>query len=385
MKKIEFNNTGKNSQSKKSDAVTHVSVTPWEVKGDINYVKLIEEFGTQRLNDTLFSRLKKPMPPPLRRGMCFSHRDLDKWLDAYDNGEKVSVVSGRGPSEKMHIGHLTLYAIPKYFQEAYGCTVYIPVSDDEKFYVKENLKIKDVEKFAKDNILDILAMGFDPKKTVVYEDFEYTKIYKYAAQVAKKITYSTAKAVFGLKPETNIGWVFYPAMQATHILYPQFLEGPHQTLVPIGIDQDPFMRVTRDIAEKFKFQKPCAIHKKLAPGLEGPKMSSSGKNAIWLDDNEETVARKIYKYAFSGGQVSIKEHREKGGNPDIDVSFLYLKYFFEDDDKKLARIEEDYRAGNMLTGELKDYFIEKVNTYLREHRRRRKIVEKNIEKYMLRE
>ncbi|MCK4399192.1 MAG: tryptophan--tRNA ligase, partial [Methanophagales archaeon] len=313
------------------------------------------------------------------------HRDLDKWLDAYDNGEKVSVLSGRGPSEKMHTGHLTLYAIPKYFQDVYKCTVYIPVSDDEKFYVKEDLEIEDVERFANDNILDILAMGFDPNKTIVHKDFEHTRIYKYAAQVAKKITYSTAKAVFGLKAENNIGWVFYPAMQATHILYPQFIEGPHLTLVPIGIDQDPFIRATRDIAEKFGFQKPATIHKKLAPGLEGPKMSSSGKNAIWLSDDEDTVANKVHKYAFSGGQPSIKEHREKGGNPDIDVSFLYLKYFFEEDDNKLEQIARDYREGSLLTGELKEYFIEKVNNYLKEHRRRREIVAKSIDKYMLRD
>jgi tryptophanyl-tRNA synthetase len=190
-----------------------------EVKGDIDYTKLIEEFGTQYLDNNLFRRLKEPMPPPIRRGMCFSHRDLNKWLDAYEKGEKVSVVSGRGPSERMHIGHLTLYAIPKYFQDVYGCTVYIPISDDEKFYVKDNLKIKDVERFANDNVLDILAMGFVPNKTIVHKDFEHTKIYKYTAQVAKKITYSTAKSAFGLKPEDNIGWVFYPAMQTIYCIH----------------------------------------------------------------------------------------------------------------------------------------------------------------------
>ena len=385
MKKAILDNRSKEISTEKSDASIRMSVTPWEVEGEINYDKLIEEFGTRPLDSHLFSRLKDPMPPPVKRGMCFSHRDLDKWLDAYDNGEKISVLSGRGPSEKMHIGHLTLYAIPKYFQDIYKCTVYIPVSDDEKFYVKEDLEIEDVERFANDNILDILAMGFDPNKTIVHKDFEHTRIYKYAAQVAKKITYSTAKAVFGLKAENNIGWVFYPAMQATHILYPQFIEGPHLTLVPIGIDQDPFIRATRDIAEKFGFQKPATIHKKLAPGLEGPKMSSSGKNAIWLSDDEDTVANKVHKYAFSGGQPSIKEHREKGGNPDIDVSFLYLKYFFEEDDNKLEQIARDYREGSLLTGELKEYFIEKVNNYLKEHRRRREIVAKSIDKYMLRD
>ena len=238
----------------------------------------------------------------------------------------------------MHIGHLTLYSIPKYFQDVYGCKVYIPISDDEKFFVKDNLRFEEVEKYALDNILDILAMGYDPKKTIVHRDFEYTNIYKYAARIAKKMTYSTAKAVFGLKPDTNIGWTFYPAMQAAHILFPQFHEGEKQrTLVPIGIDQDPFMRVTRDVAEKFGFIKPGAIHKILAPGLKSPKMSSSKGEAIWLSDDEKTVRKKIMKYAFSGGQPSVEKHRKLGGNPDVDVSFLYLKYFFEESDKKTQR------------------------------------------------
>ncbi len=360
------------------------SITPWDVEGEINYENLIKEFGTTRMSERLLNKLKRPLPPVLKRGMCFSHRDLNKWLSAHEKGEKVSVVSGRGPSERMHIGHLTLYALPKYFQEAYKCKVYIPVSDDEKFFVKNKLDYDTVRKYARENILDILAMGYDSKKTVVHEDFVYTDVYKHAAKVAKKITYSTAKAIFGLKPESNIGWTFYPAMQATHILFPQFYEEePQQTLVPIGIDQDPFMRLTRDVASKLGFIKPGAIHKMLAPGLKGPKMSSSTGEAIWLSDDEETVRRKVMKYAFSGGQPSVEKHRKLGGNPDVDVSFLYLKYFFEEDDRKLKEIEENYRSGELLTGELKNYLVEKINSYLKEHRKRRKKVEKNLDKFLL--
>ena len=362
-----------------------MSLTPWDVDKELDYDKLIKKFGTEPLKENLFKKLKKPMPPPIRRGMCFSHRNLDKWLDDYEKGKKVSIVSGRGPSEKMHIGHLTLYSIPKYFQDVYGCKVYIPISDDEKFFVKDNLRFEEVEKYALDNILDILAMGYDPKKTIVHRDFEYTNIYKYAARIAKKMTYSTAKAVFGLKPDTNIGWTFYPAMQAAHILFPQFHEGEKQrTLVPIGIDQDPFMRVTRDVAEKFGFIKPGAIHKILAPGLKSPKMSSSKGEAIWLSDDEKTVRKKIMKYAFSGGQPSVEKHRKLGGNPNVDVSFLYLKYFFEESDKKLKEIEENYRNGSLLTGELKEYLIKKINSYLKEHKKRKEKVKKNLDKFILR-
>lgn len=145
------------------------------------------------------------------------------------------------------------------------------------------------------------------------------------------------------------------------------------------------MRITRDVANKFGFKKPGAIHKILAPGLKGPKMSSSNKTStIWLSDDEDTVRKKVMKYAFSGGKGSAEEHRKKGGNPDVDVSFLYLKYFFEEDDKKLKKIEKQYREGELLTGELKQYLVDKINKYLKKHRKRRKKVKKNLDKYMLR-
>jgi tryptophanyl-tRNA synthetase len=94
-------------------------------------------------------------------------------------------------------------------------------------------------------------LGFDSKKTFIFEDFVYTDIYRYAAQIAKKMTYSTAKAAFGLTPEKNIGWTFYPAMQVAHILFPQFYRGKHLTLVPIGIDQDP-LSVSREISQNIQ-------------------------------------------------------------------------------------------------------------------------------------
>jgi hypothetical protein len=82
------------------------------------------------------------------------------------------------------------------------------------------------------------------------------------------------------------------------------------------------------------------------------KMSSSGEGVIFLTDSPEEVRRKINKHAFSGGQPTLELQRKKGGNPDIDVSFQYLKMFFEPDDKKLEKIEKDYRTGKLLTGEL---------------------------------
>lgn len=363
-------------------------VTPWEVSGKVDYSKLVKEFGTSLINEKIKKRFEKAHPL-LRRGIYFSHRDFDKWLSSYDSGKKVSVITGRGPSENMHLGHLVPFFVALSLQKEFDCEVFIPISDDEKFFVKPNLSYEQALKFSEDNILDLLALGFKPGKTFIFQDFVYTDIYKYAARIAKRITYSTAKAVFGLVPENNVGWSFYPAMQAAHILFPQFYRGKHISVVPVGIDQDPFIRLTRDVSEypEFNFEKPAALHAKFIPSLEGgSKMSASdkqGNNVIYLSDSEEEVKRKINKYAFSGGQATIEEHRKKGGNPDIDVSFQYLKMFFEPDDIKLSKIEKDYRSGKLLTGELKQILIEKINKFLKEHQKAREKARKQVDKFIL--
>jgi tryptophanyl-tRNA synthetase len=359
-------------------------VNPWEVTGNVDYERLIKEFGTSHLPENIKKKLSKAHPI-LRRGIYFSHRDFDKWIESAEKGKRVSILTGRGPSEKMHLGHLVPFLAAKSLQEQFNCDVFIPISDDEKFFVKENLTYEQALEFSRDNIIDLIALGFKPGKTFIFEDFVYTDIYKYAARVAKRINYSTAKAAFGLKPENNIGWSFYPAMQAAHILFPQFIKGKHHTLVPIGIDQDPFMRLTRDVADysEFKFEKPSALHAKFIPSLSGgAKMSSSGDSVIFLTDNAKEVERKIKKYAFSGGKDTLEEHRKHGGNPDVDVSFQYLKIFFEPDDKKLAKIEEDYKSGKLLSGELKQLTIDKINAFLKEHQSKREKARKELDKFM---
>lgn len=361
-------------------------VTPWEVSGDVDYEKLVRKFGTEIISDKIYKKLEK-CHPLIRRRLYFSHRDFDKWLAAHEAGKKVSVLTGRGPSGIMHIGHLIPFLVAKSLQDEFNCEVFIAISDDEKFYVKEKLSFEDALKYGNDNILDIIALGFKPRKTFIFQDFVYTDIYKYAARIAKKMTYSTARAAFGLNPENNIGWSFYPAMQAAHILFPQFQKGKHMSVVPVAIDQDPFIRLTRDIAnsKEFGFEKPAALHAKFLPSLSGnPKMSASESSGqIYLNDSPKGVEMKIKRYAFSGGKDTIEEHRKYGGNPDVDVSFQYLKFLFEPSDKKLEKIHDDYKSGKMLTSELKGILIEKINSFLKEHQRKRELAKKQVNKFLL--
>jgi len=364
-------------------------VNPWDVKGEIDYDKLIKEFGVEKLNDKLLERIKKhtkELHPMLRRKIFFAHRDLNWLLNEYEKGNKFFLYTGCGPSGPLHLGHLGVWTFTKWLQDKFNVELWFQFTDDEKFLFK-NKSYEEIQKWTKENMLDVIALGFDPKKTNFIVDTKHANLlYPEAIKFAKKITFSTVKAAFGFTNDRNVGEIFYTSMQAVPAVLPSVLKKKNiPCLIPLAIDQDPHFRVARDIYPKLGYYKPAIMHSMFLPpltGMEG-KMSSSDSNiAILTTDSAEDVKKKINKYAFSGGQPTIKEHREKGGNPDIDISYQYLRFMFEEDDSKLKQIYDDYKSGKMLTSELKAYTIEKIQKFLEEHQKRREKAEKMLDKFL---
>ena len=111
-------------------------------------------------------------------------------------------------------------------------------------------------------------------------------------------------------------------------------------------------------------------------------MSSSKDGNIWLSDTIDQVKNKINKYAFSGGMSTLEEHRKKGGNPDIDVCYQYLKMLLEEDDEKLSQIYNDYTSGKLTSGDLKNYTIIKINNFLEKHQIAREKAKKRIGEFI---
>jgi tryptophanyl-tRNA synthetase len=360
------------------------TVTPWEVSGRIDYEKLIKDFGTKEINEPVKNKIleyTKELHLLLRRNYFFSHTDLNLALKDYEDGKGFFLYTGRGPSGPMHIGHMIPLLFTKWLQEKFKVNLYIQITDDEKFLLNREREWNQIQDNAAENILDICAVGFDPNKTFIFKNSEYIKnVYPLLLNTSRRITFSTVKAVFGFVNETNIGMVGFPAYQ----IIPTFFE-KKRCLIPAAIDQDPYWRIQRDLAEVMGFCKVSAIHSKFLPplsGVEGKMSSSIKETTIWLDDDLKTIERKINKYAFSGGRSTIEEHRRKGGQPEIDVSFQWLSILFEEDDEKLKQIEKDYRQGKMLSGEMKKILIEKLNKFLEEHRRKKEIAKNNVDLFM---
>ena len=362
---------------------------PWEVSGDINYKKLVEQFGISPMKKlpSVFNECVL-----FRRGVVFAHRDIQKILDAIKNKKKFIMMTGLMPTGKFHIGHM-LVAQQFIFYQKLGAKVYIAVADLEAYNARGQ-SLEESRRIALEEYLpNYVALGLDLKKAEIYFQSERSKdasksnsYYRLQNLLARHSSFAEFKAVYG---EISPGKMVSSLLQASDMLHLQLkeFEGSCPIIVPVGIDQDPHLRLARDLLKRFnyyskdKLNQLSSSYHLFIPGLSGGKMSSSVPNSfIALTDSEKEVKNKINKYAFSGGRATLEEHRKKGGNPDIDVSFQYLKFFFEQDDKKLKEIEEKYRKGEMLTGELKKYTIEKINSFLEQHQRKLEKARKEVKK-----
>ena len=359
------------------DEPEEMKITPWEVTGDIDYDKLIDQFGVQPMTRDIEDRIAKHAGfkhLQLRRGVYLSHRDTDWWLNEYEKGNKVGLYTGRGPSGNVHLGHLLPWFFTKYLQDAFDADLYFQMTDDEKYMYRDYLELDETISNTYDNALDLIACGFDPKKTHIISDTEnISHLYKIAVKVAKRVTYSTVKAVFGFKDSDNIGMIWFPAVQAAPCFVQSDREGRNiPCLIPAAIDQDPYWRMTRDIAEKLNYYKPAQIHAKFLPGLaQGGKMSASQPDtAIFTTDPPKTAEKKIMK-AFTGGRDTVAEQKKLGGRPEICNVYAYYYFLFEENDQKLVDIENECRSGAIMCGDCKKRLAERIKAFLADFQEKR--------------
>ncbi|KAL1761617.1 hypothetical protein FB107DRAFT_200464 [Schizophyllum commune] len=381
-------------------------VTPWDVQGGvtsdgkqkaIDYDKLIDQFGTRRIDDALLQRFEKLTGHKphilLRRGTFFSHRDFSQILDRYEQGKPFFLYTGRGPSsDSMHLGHMIPFVFTKWMQDVFDVPLVVQLTDDEKFLFKHQLKVEQVKEFSRQNAKDIIAVGFDLNKTFIFSNYAYMNgaFYENVSRISRQITYNQARATFGFNESDNIGKIHFVSIQAAPAFsnsFPQIFGTASNipALIPCAIDQDPYFRLTRDIASKLKYPKPALLHSRFFPALQGPqtKMSASDPNSsIFMTDKPNQIKNKINKHGFSGGRETEEEHRQFGGDTEVDVAYQYLTFFLEDDEE-LAKLGEEYRAGRLLTGQLKARCIALLQKFVADFQERRsEITEETVNAFM---
>ena len=437
----------------------NIRIDPWSSSQSTDYQRIIDQFGLESINsDNL------PNPSMLhRRKIVFAHRDLDVIMRAKSKGNSFGVLTGLMPSGRMHLGHKMVIDQVRWFQEL-GADVTIAVADLEA-HATRGLSLEKCRKNALDEyISNYAAMGLDPEKTKIYFQSNRPIVQRIGFTLGKKTNLSEMEAIYGFNGETNLAHIQAPLVQVGDIVHPMLDEygGLRPIVVPVGIDQDPHIRLTRGLTSKsnwfnLKYGKngginislsvqdensslmginsdgklnrgvrenlfseistnlssigfsdliknpkhgtlgipsatvadyddvksvllklerkmgglgllqPASTYHKFAVGMTGDKMSSSKPNTtIFLTDDFKAIEKKI-KSAFSGGKNTIEEHRLHGGNPDIDVAYQYLMYFFEEEDEALRELNEGYRSGKILAGEMKQICIDRATEWMKEH------------------
>ena len=152
------------------------TVTPWDVEaeGGVDYDKLIGQFGCSSIDEALIKRFEKITGQRahryLRRGFFFAHRDLNDLLDAYEKGESFYLYTGRGPSSgSLHMGHLIPFTFTAWLQKVFNAPLVIQLTNDEKYLFKDQ-SLEQSNEMMWENAKDIIACGFDMKKTFIFAD-----------------------------------------------------------------------------------------------------------------------------------------------------------------------------------------------------------------------
>lgn len=418
-----MNSDNNNEPETKSEKEATFKITPWQVEGNVDYDEALKQFGVEPLTEDLISRWENLMVrskkdisihPWVKRGIFFSHRRFNEILDFYEKylNEKetdpnavcpIFVYTGRGPSsDAMHLGHLIPFIFTKYLQDAFDCNVIIQISDDEKFYFKD-MPFQTVHELGFKNARDIIAIGFDPKKTFIFSNHDYRmtcpQYEDLVSEMKKCCSFHVLQKIFGFDDQANPGMIDWPIYQSAagfYQSYPHLFKKPALCLVAYAIDQDPYFRLSHQISnsmnKRSKGKKPlhpfgrtfspCSIIGKFIPPLtfnkrddsaqerNTGKMSSStsADSTIFLTDTEKVIRKKINKYAFSGsrGNGTLEEHRKYGGDVESDISCQYLN-FFETDDSKLHKIFDDFSKGELTCGETKKLLADKVVQIIKNH------------------
>jgi len=346
---------------------------PWGTSTVKDYSRLRSEFGIEPVTP-LLPRFKRPSPH-LSRGIDFGQRDLGRILDAVDNNKPYAVMSGIKPTGDFHLGTKMTADDMVYFQSlSKKGTVFYAVADVEA-YADNGLAFEETSKIATRNVADILALGLDPDRAVVYLQSEELKVMRLGTVFSKGVTNNMLRAIYG---ERQIGLYMAALFQAGDILMPQLPElgGPRPVLVPVGADQDPHIRLARDLAaryrEEYGFIPPSSVYHRLMLSLSGSdKMSKRTEGSLLkLDDQPKEAAHKI-STAFTGGRDTVEEQRRLGGRPDICPVFDLYRFHFAKDDEHVQRVHEECAHGIRLCGGCKQEANSLVKAFLDDHRKKR--------------
>lgn len=300
---------------------------------------------------------------------------------------KKTILTGIRPTGNLHLGHY--FGATKNWvalQDEYEC--FFEIADVQALTDNFNNPEK-VRKNVYELTIDLLSIGIDPEKSHLFiqskipEIAELTVFYSNLVTMARlyrnptvKTEIAQKKALFGNEGESvTYGFVGYPISQAADITA---LGGE---IVPVGEDQLPLIEQCREIVRKFNsiygvtLNEPEHLLSKnpRIKGLDGKeKMGKSLGNALYLNDDTETVTKKIMN-AITDPQ---KLKKDDPANPEVCMVYYYHKLI---ENPNIETVCSECKNGTRGCVACKKELINKMEEFLNPIREKRKYYENNPE------
>ena len=225
-----------------------VALDPWGSSTVEDYRKLFEEFGIEAF-DEILPAVANPHYL-MRRGVIFGHRDYEPVATALAEGGDAAVLSGFMPTGDPHIGHKLVFDEIIWHQQQ-GADAYGLIADLEA-HAARGLSWEEIDEHTRNYLLSLLALGFDPEAGTLYRQSTNREVQDLAFELGIEANVSELGAIYGFDGETDVSHIQSVLTQMADILYPQ-LDGPTPTVIPVGPDQDPHVRLARDLASRMRY------------------------------------------------------------------------------------------------------------------------------------
>lgn len=303
-----------------------MKIDPWSSTTYQDYTRLRDEFGIEEFSEDLYKELPHPHKL-LRRGVIIGHRGFLQIKDAVQNKKPWAILTGLMPSGKMHLGHKMVIDQVIYYQSL-GADINIAVADIEAFATR-NFTLEQTKELAiNEYIKNYIALGLKPEKCRIYFQSKNSDVKDLAYLLGKKINWSTMQSTYGFSGSTSMAHIFSPLIQTGDILHVQLKKygASRPTLVPVGVDQDPHIRLCRDIAQAHRLYN-VTVTKDNKIGV----FVKVDENIEKLLDNAEKILAKLkftkLKRITTYKAIYINDAKEED-IPLIDEALVKTEYVF---------------------------------------------------------
>lgn len=293
--------------------------------------------------------------------------------------QKPRILTGDRPTGPLHLGHYVGSIKNRVdLQDSHECMLI--VADLHTLTTKNShSEIMELRSHVYDLVLDLLACGIDPEKTLIYLQSACPAVYELNLLFSMLVSTNRLFGLPSLKEmaknanmvegSMNYGLLGYPILQSADILMPK------AQLVPVGKDNLAHIEICRDIARKFNqmygeiFPEPEAKLSETSTlvGTDGQgKMSKSAGNCIFLKDDQKNVEKKVRSMFTDPARVRADIPGRVENNP----VFIYHD-LFNRDSEEVEDLKSRYREGKVGDVEVKDKLAKAINLFLEPIRERR--------------